>query len=196
MRTKTDEKGQKILQAAIKIFAQKGYEKAKISEIADLAGVAHGSVYTYYKNKEDLLFKMISTLWQSLSEQLLQISKDNSKDPLQKLHQMVEMAFDVFTGNPQLGQIVVKEHNKLRQKGLDASKEQYAYLVRSFCRVYDQGVQGGFFNPTINCELYLHFVFGGIYHIVHRWAYDPLSVDIEEARVQVKHYVQQSLLGG
>ena len=196
MRTKPEDKERKIIEAAIKIFAQKGYRQAKISDIARQAGIAHGSVYTYFKNKEELLYKMIFTLWKNLSDRLYAISKDDEQDPLQKIRLMVDTTFDVFTANSQLGFVVIKEHNELRKKGIDASKEHYAHLVRSFCRVYEQGVQEGFFNPTIKCETYLHFVFGGLYHIIHRWAYDPPSIDLDEARSQVKHYVQQSLLGG
>lgn len=196
MRTKTDEKERKILQSAIEVFAEKGYQQAKISEIANRAGVAHGTVYTYFKNKEELLYQMIFTLWKSLSEKLYQISKDESPDPLQKIRLMVDTVFDVFTGNSNLGFVVIKEHNELRKKGIDASKEEYLHLVKSFCRVYEQGVNEGFFNPSVKCETYFHFVFGGLYHIIHRWAYDPPAIDLDEAREQVKHYLQQSLLRG
>ncbi|WP_456406684.1 TetR/AcrR family transcriptional regulator [Caldithrix abyssi] len=196
MRTKPDEKARKILQAAVEIFAQKGYQQAKISEIAKKAGVAHGSVYTYYKNKEELLYQMISAVWKQFSQKLHEISKAADLDPLQKIRKMVDATFDAFTGNPQLGFVVIKEHNELRKKGIDASKEEYLHLTKSFCRVYEQGVAEGFFNPGIKCETYFHFVFGGLYHIIHRWAYAPPAIDLEEAREQVQHYVQQSLLGG
>jgi len=196
MRTKKDEKERRILQSAIEVFAEKGYQQAKISEIAKRAEVAHGTVYTYFNSKEELLYQMISTLWKSLSQKLYQISKDGSPDPLQKIRQMVDTVFDVFTGNSDLGFVVIKEHNELRKKGIDASKEEYLHLVKSFCRVYEQGVNEGFFNPSIKCETYFHFVFGGLYHIIHRWAYEPPAIDLEEAREQVKHYLQQSLLVG
>ncbi len=196
MRTKPDEKARRILEAAIEVFAQKGYQQAKISDIAKRAGVAHGSVYTYFKNKEELLYQMISSLWKNLSQRLHEISKDTSLDPLQKIRMMVDTAFDVFTGDSYLGFVVIKEHNELRKKGIDASREEYLHLVKSFCRVYEQGVNEGFFNPTIKCETYFDFVFGGLYHIIHRWAYDPPTVDLDEARSQIKHYLQQSLLGG
>ncbi len=196
MRTKKDEKERKILKSAIEVFAEKGFQEAKISEIASRAGVAHGTVYTYFKNKEELLYQMISALWKDLSTRLHQISKDDSTDPLQKIRVMVDTVFDIFTVDSDLGFVVIKEHNELRKKGIDASKEVYSPLVKSFCRVYEQGVNDGFFNPSIKCETYFHFVFGGLYHIIHRWAYEPPTIDLEEAREQVKHYLQQSLLVG
>src|ERR671918_300070 len=54
-RRKSDDKRQRILQAAVKVFARKGYHGAKVSEIAHKADVADGTIYLYFRNKEDVL---------------------------------------------------------------------------------------------------------------------------------------------
>src|SRR5512146_571364 len=51
-------KRERILRAAIKIFSQKGFFNAKVSEIARAAGVADGTIYLYFKNKDDLLISL------------------------------------------------------------------------------------------------------------------------------------------
>ena len=53
------DKKQVIINAAIKCFAQKGFHATSIQEIVDTAGIAKGSVYSYFKSKEDLLFVAI-----------------------------------------------------------------------------------------------------------------------------------------
>jgi TetR/AcrR family transcriptional regulator, fatty acid metabolism regulator protein len=57
-RRRTDDKRQRILQAAVKVFARKGYHRAKVSEIARRADVADGTIYLYFKSKEDLLVSL------------------------------------------------------------------------------------------------------------------------------------------
>ena len=194
MRLKKEEKARRILSAAIKVFAEDGYREAKISRIAQEAGVAHGSVYTYFKNKEDLLFKMIATIWQELGERLDTIREDKELDPLQKVHAMVATTFDVFTANPKLGMVVIKEHNTLRKKGMDASRAEYDHLVLTFSKTFEQGVEEGFFDPTIDAPTFLAFVFGGLYHLIHRWADNPKLIDIDFIRQQSAYYIQQALI--
>jgi TetR/AcrR family transcriptional regulator, fatty acid metabolism regulator protein len=57
-RRRTDDKRQRILQAAVKVFARKGYHGAKVSEIARRADVADGTIYLYFRNKEDILVSL------------------------------------------------------------------------------------------------------------------------------------------
>ena len=194
MRLKREEKAKKILNAAIKIFAEDGYQQAKISRIAQEAGVAHGSVYTYFKNKEDLLFKMIATIWQELGEKLDAISNNPQLDPLQKVHAMVATTFDVFTANPKLGMVVIKEHNMLRKKGIDASRSEYEHIVVTFSKTYEQGINEGFFDPTIDPATFLAFAFGGLYHLIHRLADNPKLMDVDFVRQQSAYYIQQALI--
>ncbi len=196
MRLKKDQKAQAILQAAIKMFAEKGYHQTKITEIADTANVAHGTVYTYFKNKEDLLYNMISKLWQELSLTLEEISNNANLDPLQKVQKMVDAVFDVFTSDSRLGLVVIKEHNQLRKKGMDASVGEYEHLLNSFSHTFEQGVAEGFFDPTIDPDTFLHFVFGGLSQLIHRWANDPRSLNIQKVKEQSKYFVQQSLIKG
>ena len=81
MRLKEGHKEKDIIDAAIKVFAEFGYHNAKISTIAKKANVATGSVYVYYKNKEDILFNIFDKLWQELFEKLRIVSDNNSLEP-------------------------------------------------------------------------------------------------------------------
>jgi len=63
-RQRSDDKRRKILQAAVKVFARKGYFGAKVSEIARKAGVADGTIYLYFRNKEDILVSLFDEVMQ------------------------------------------------------------------------------------------------------------------------------------
>ena len=74
MRQKKSDKYRKIIDAATKIFAQKGFYKSKISEIAQEAGIADGTIYIYFKHKDDILI--------SLFEEKMKEVLDNMKEQL------------------------------------------------------------------------------------------------------------------
>ncbi len=66
-----ENKEEKILQSAIKLFSQKGFSATTTSEIAKDAGVAEGTVFRYYKTKKHLLVKVMSKLIEVMSEELI-----------------------------------------------------------------------------------------------------------------------------
>jgi TetR/AcrR family fatty acid metabolism transcriptional regulator len=57
-RPRSDDKRKRILQAAVKVFARKGYFGAKVSAIARRAGIADGTIYLYFRNKQDILVSL------------------------------------------------------------------------------------------------------------------------------------------
>jgi TetR/AcrR family transcriptional regulator, fatty acid metabolism regulator protein len=69
-RPRTHDKRKRILQAAVGVFAKKGYHGARVSEIAHTAGVADGTIYLYFRNKEDILVSLFDDL---MSEHVQQV---------------------------------------------------------------------------------------------------------------------------
>ena len=115
MRLKEGNKEKDILEAAVKVFAEEGFHKAKISTIAESAGVATGSVYLYFKNKDDLLNTIFQGLWERLYDELKIISDNKVLSPGEKIDAMLDLVFDIFTENPSLALVFVNEqHNLMR----------------------------------------------------------------------------------
>ncbi len=76
-RTRTEEKRRRILQAAVRVFARKGYFAAKVAEIAAKAGVADGTIYLYFRNKEDLLVSLFDEV---MAAHLTSVRAEASQD--------------------------------------------------------------------------------------------------------------------
>jgi len=100
MRKREGNKEQAILDAAVKVFAQYGYHRAKISSVAEHADVATGSVYLYFENKESILLTIFDRLWTELTDGLRIIVKRSDIDPSQKLDLVIDKLFDLFIANP------------------------------------------------------------------------------------------------
>ena len=81
---KKDSKKKMIIEAATKIFAEKGYQYATISEIAKESGISTGLVYSYFENKLDVLFSVIMLFWQKIN-QTIRENLMHLEDPVVKL---------------------------------------------------------------------------------------------------------------
>jgi len=194
MRIRKGNKEQAILNAAVKVFAEYGYHESKVSKIAEIAGVANGSVYLYYSGKEELLFKMIESLWQRLTMRIEESSDREDLNAIEKAENMVDSVFEVFTSNPKLSLVVIKEHNQLRKKGIDAALRYYDRILEAFCRIVDEGRISGLFSEKINGPLMLHFIFGGLYHTIHLWVKSQDKMSIRDMRDNAREIVRKSLL--
>ena len=88
---------QRVIDAAESVFAQYGFDKAKIMQVAKLAGVAEGSIYDYFKNKDDLLFSISNHRMKQFNRSL----KESFviKTPVNKLRRFLRLHFSMFTKN-------------------------------------------------------------------------------------------------
>jgi len=103
-RARADKRG-RILQAAIKVFARKGFYNAKISEIAHQAGVADGTIYLYFKNKDDILICLfeenMGRIIEEFQEKLLRLAP-----PAEKLRTFIHQHFELVRTMPDLAAVL------------------------------------------------------------------------------------------
>lgn len=82
-----EERKQEILEAAINVFSEKGYEKTSMSDITDSLNIAQGLVYRYFSSKEELLDCTIEQYSQSIINKMSPILSDTEKTPIQKIYE-------------------------------------------------------------------------------------------------------------
>jgi TetR/AcrR family fatty acid metabolism transcriptional regulator len=194
MRKKEGNKETAILEAAVKVFAEKGYHQSKISKIAEVAGVATGSVYLYYKSKEDIILKIFDQLWSKLSQELEQTIQRTDLDPVTKLDAIIDILFDSFTVNPALAIVFVNEQNQLMQQ----EKGNVAKLYKGFLdlseKILREGVDKKIFNTNIDIILYRDFITGGLRALLHEWARRPEEFPLDQIRKNVKYIAKNGIL--
>ncbi len=136
-RARVEAKESKILDAAERIFAEAGFDGAKVSDIARAASVAEGTVYLYYKNKQDLLAGVVVRFWTQLTlgaeaavepdattqEQLEQLGRYH----LNSILEQFEVVSLTYRARPQ------------QEQDLDQVRE----YVRVFDRIMQRGVDRG-----------------------------------------------------
>ncbi len=98
-------KEKKILEAGTTVIAQRGYHDAKVSDIAKLAGVADGTIYLYFKNKDDILLTILSNALKDLNKRLI-IELDKINDVEDKLRKIIDNHFNFITQDNSLAQVI------------------------------------------------------------------------------------------
>ena len=194
MRKRVGNKEKAILEAAIKIFAQQGYHKAKISSIAEHAGIATGSVYLYYKNKEAILLTIFNKLWSGLTEDLRNIVKRTDIDPSAKLDLIIDRFFQDFITNPALASVFVNEHYHLIKDRRGSIIKQYNDFLDIAEEIIREGVQKKKFNPEIDIKLLRHFITGGLRSILSHWSQHSHSLTLQRIRQNAKFFIRHGIL--
>jgi len=103
-----DDKRKKIYQAALKVFSEDGFHQATMNKIASLSGVAKGTVYEYFKSKEELLDQLLEERYEEIVERISAIC-DRGTDILEQTREMIEFWVGFIDENPQLYRLIQSE---------------------------------------------------------------------------------------
>ncbi|MDH3258228.1 MAG: TetR family transcriptional regulator [Deltaproteobacteria bacterium] len=184
-RKKEPEKRDKILLAALKIFSRKGFYKSKVSEIADEAGVADGTIYLYFKNKDDLLIcifeEKIAELIARLREKLAEVIT-----PEEKIWVFVENHLKLLEGNRDLAemiQIELRQSNKFMKEYIPVQFLEYLDILSG---IISEGIAARVFRDDINPTIARRIIFGALDEISLAWVLSKKGkYDIGESARQV-----------
>ena len=186
MRIKEGNKEKDIIEAAIKVFAEKGYFKSKISKIADVAGVATGSVYVYYENKEDILLKIFEQLWGNILQEAQLIKNNNNSSPMEKLESLIDMAFGTFMENTALAIVYINEQSNLIQYSPQKFTDNYDKFLDLCEDIIRDGINKRVMAENIDVQIFRNYFLGGFRNLLHHWAHDSQNYSLDRIRENVK----------
>lgn len=194
MRTREGNKEQAIIEAAIKVFAETGYHESKISKIAETAGIATGSIYLYFKNKEEILYKIFYMLWQRLATDLQATQERSDLNPVEKFESMLDLIFDLFTENPALAIVFSREHSMSRVRTGGSEIPHFRNFLETGEKIIIEGINKKVFNSNINIAIFKHYVLGGVRFILHEWAENPKDFPLNLIRQNLKYFIKKGIL--
>ncbi|NEW06544.1 TetR/AcrR family transcriptional regulator [Paenibacillus sp. SYP-B3998] len=166
--SKKPDKYYAILEGALKVFAENGYHKSQVSRIAKEAGVADGTIYLYFKKKEDILTSLFQEKLGELVEKFTQ-GLNNQMTAKEALQKVCEIHFSELEGNIHLAYVTQIE---LRQSDLDLRKEiglalkRYIVLIEN---ILEKGKRDGSFRTDFDVKLVRLLIFGGMDEVVTSW---------------------------
>ena len=186
-------KRERILRAAVDVFAQTGYFNAKVADIAKKAGVADGTIYLYYDGKEDLLitiFREHTRLFlQSLGNQLMSVST-----PEDRIRTIVRHHLETLGRDRALAVVSqVELRHSLKFMSL-FSHEEVADYLNLLRKTVEQGQADGVFRRTLHPQLVAKALFGILDEMVTSWILSEKEYDLSEQAEQVADLVLTGLL--
>ncbi len=129
-RLKTEKRKVQILNIATNIFYRDGYEKASLQEIAEKAGITKAAIYYHFKNKEEILFNLVSTLSDRLVLDLKEINK-GKKGPVDQLREMLTKHISYMKQGKASVKILIEDKRFLgkRYAGIIKDKQKEIFII-------------------------------------------------------------------
>ena len=178
-RRRTDDKRQRILDAAVQVFASKGFFASRVSDIASAAGIADGTVYLYFRNKDDILIKLFDDVMAVHLEAARQEIRD-AKQPADHLQIIADHHLGLLGGNPQLAvvfQVELRQSTKFMELFTASWLKEYFDLVEA---AIEAGQREGTIREDLSRKLATHAFFGALDAIVTSWVLAHNAFDLKE----------------
>ena len=162
------DKREAILRAAITVFAHNGYFNSKVADIAREAGVADGTVYLYFKNKEDILHSIFD---RSVEDVLGAARKqiETVADPKEKLRQIALLHLEGLGADRDLAvvfQVELRGSTKFMEEFSASGFAEYLALIRS---TFEEGQRAGVFRADLNSKVVAKVLFGALDEMATNW---------------------------
>ena len=139
-----------IAEAAKTVFAEWGYQRATLEEIAQRAGMSKATIYIYYKNKDNLFLQVVEELVNATTAATAQTAEEPT-EPLEKLYNIVRNKIEFYEQERDFFRIYLSEKNGLEVAPKDphkrALREMYLQEVRVFDKILQQGMETGVLRP-------------------------------------------------
>ncbi len=178
-RKKQEEKYNKILEAATRVFAREGFHNARIEEVAKEAGVAHGTVYLYFGGKDDLLISIFRENLEELVEYVgSEVKKEaNAED---KLRRMISLQIELIETNSELAELMLVEFPQTGKFLSNSVINDLAAYIDMIANILKEGVSEGAFDDSIDVNMVAMVIYSGIQGIATRWILEEMRYPLKK----------------
>jgi TetR/AcrR family transcriptional regulator, fatty acid metabolism regulator protein len=187
-----EERRRAILAAAVRVFARSGYHGARVGDIAEEAGVAHGLLYHYFSSKEEVLATVFRENWRDLLEVLHRVEEaDEPAD--EQLRGVVKILLRSWRNDPDLVRVMVREvaRSPHLQSQVDEVREVFLVLQR----IVERGQAAGLFRNELDARLASWVVYGALEELLTGWVLGQLP-DGDEDVARAERTVLDVVCGG
>jgi TetR/AcrR family fatty acid metabolism transcriptional regulator len=187
-----EEKRRQILDAAVRVFARKGYHTSRVGDIAEEAGVAHGLIYHYFSSKEEVLDTIFRETWRDLLDAIHAV--EASGEPArEQLRQVVAIMLRSWRRQPDLVRVLVRE--VARSPQIDRQVDELAGVFAAIERLVERGQAEGEIRADLDPRLVSWIVYGALEEILTGWVLGRLP-DSDEDVARAERTVVDVLAGG
>lgn len=187
---KSKPKYRQIIDAAVIVIAENGYHQAQVSKIAKQAKVADGTIYLYFKNKEDILI----SLFQDKMGMLIEVAEEKLNqltDPKAKLLALIETHFEGLSSDKNLATVTQLE---LRQTNMSL-RHKINEVLKSYLQLIDntliEGIKIGQFREDLDVRIARQMIFGAMDETVTTWVMNEYKYNLNKVAVPLHQMLLQ-----
>jgi TetR/AcrR family transcriptional regulator, fatty acid metabolism regulator protein len=188
------EKRRIILDAAVRVFARQGFHSARVSDIADEAGVAYGLVYHYFGSKDEVLDTLFLERWNVLLDAIREVDGSEA-EPREKLHAITSFIIDSYRHDPDLMKVIIVEvtraANSFGAKHLAKIREAYDLIAE----IVGDAQRSGKFRDDVAPMFAAMAFYGAIEQVLTGWIFAVLPQGDGEFEA-AKTFVVETVCGG
>jgi TetR/AcrR family transcriptional regulator, fatty acid metabolism regulator protein len=162
------DKPQQIIEAAVRVFARKGYYNSRVSDIAREAGIAAGTIYLYFKTKDDIL---VTLFRDKMADFVDTVRKAIAVEPdaARKVRRLVSLHFRILEENPELAEVVQVELRQGQKFFRGASSQEIGAYFALIGSVLEEGVAEGRFRSGLPVKVATKMLFGAMDQVATSW---------------------------
>jgi len=162
------DKPQQIIEAAVRVFARKGYYNSRVSDIAREAGIAAGTIYLYFKTKDDIL---VTLFRDKMTEFVHAMRKAIATEPdaASKVRRLVSLHFRLLEEDPHLAEVLQVELRQGQKFFRGASGQEIAAYFALIGSVLEEGVAEGQFRLNGSVKVATKMLFGAMDQMATSW---------------------------
>jgi TetR/AcrR family transcriptional regulator, fatty acid metabolism regulator protein len=190
--TAVEDKRRQLLDAAVRVFARKGFHATRVGDIAEEAGVAHGLLYHYFKSKDDVLEAVFHENWSILLLRIASV-EETDEPAADQLRHIAAIVLRTWLHLPDVVRVVIREFG--RSPELADRIGELAQPIEVIQRVIARGVERGEFRSDIDPQLAATVVYGSIDELLTGWVLGRLPSGEDDVAAAEKTLLEVSLLG-
>jgi TetR/AcrR family fatty acid metabolism transcriptional regulator len=162
------DKRERILDAAEVVFAQHGFFAARVSEIAKEAGVADGTIYLYFKSKDELLISLFESRMERFN-QLLAVAIAPAARPTDRLLALIRTYLTLVREQPRVAEVLTIELRQSAKFMKEASNPRFGDLLRMLAGIVAEGQAAGELGDAIPAPIAARMIFGILDELALAW---------------------------
>ena len=189
------EKYQRILDAAIEVIAENGYFNSPVSAIAQRAGVADGTIYLYFKSKDEVLRTAIDAMFDRFHDQVQEAFK-TLHDPRKQLEYIARVHLESHSVNRSMAILMQTEMRQSAKFIAEFSHHHLVKYIQLVREVVRRGQHEGIFRRDVSDGVVAHCMFGAIDELLSSAVFTGRTYDAQSTAAQVVDVLLNGVLAG
>ena len=187
-----EDKRRLLLDAAVRVFARKGYHAARVGDIAVEAGVAYGLLYHYFSSKEEVLRNVFRETWHALIATIENVERSED-NPREQLRKVAEILLRSWKRDPDLVRVLVLEVT--RSQLLAGEMDEIVASFSVIQSIVERGQADGSIRGDLDARLASYVFYGAIDELLTGWVLGRLP-DSDEELARAERTVVEIVAGG